>query len=80
MLRVLTCLLGGAVLGSALGGCDWPDACPVGGLKCNGSVIEECEQTPNGYTDWRQRGDCLEIDSRCIDDGKGHAQCEYGPR
>jgi hypothetical protein len=80
MLRVLTVLVGGAGVCLALHGCDWSDdKCNEGAIRCHDSTIEECEQTPNGYADWREVADCVELDARCVVE-QGRAQCEYGLR
>lgn len=80
MFRVLTFLLGGAVVCLALQGCSLlEDNCSVGALRCKGSTIEDCEQMPNGYADWRELGDCADIDARCVVE-QSRAQCDYGLR
>jgi hypothetical protein len=79
MRRILTCLLGAAVIGLGLGGCWSDDTCTIGATKCQGSIIDECQQFQAGYIDWKEIADCREIDARCIDDNQGHAQCQYGP-
>ena len=75
MLRLPTLLLGGAVFCLGIEGCWGGDTCSSG-LRCNGSVLEDCEATPNGYADWQQVSDCAAIGTSCIDDHEGHAQCQ----
>jgi hypothetical protein len=59
-------------------GDDQTDRCTTeGDLRCNGTMIQSCEMTEDGYLDWMDSSDCADNGLSCLDTG-ATVECAAG--